>query len=448
MSPEQLSGKIGKTVGERLRAARIAQHYTQSQLAAPDFSVSYISAIERGQIHPSLRALEILAARLGLHATQLLPDRSREDRLGTAFAAQEHEDDEVALTLLEAQVFIKQDMPERAIARLEKLPTRRLKRSQQLQHRYLLGRAYLRAARLQDAEYTLSEALQLAKDLDAQYLNARILNLLALTNAAMSNYTQALMYHQLCLNLLEHALPEDPFFILRVYMHMGQLHSHLGNFTEAAEMFRKGLEEIEKFAQPRDLVARYRNNCQFYAAAKDYDLAFQYAYMCLYLSQQELYLYSRSELYYFLGHALLRGDQERARRYLDAALQQENVLRDRLMHASVLACDAEWHYDHGELALAERQAEEARTLAQPCGDTIIGAGAAIISGRIAYRQQRNAEGDQQFMAGLAMLERLGYHEELADEAVRYAQLLEESGRERDALAYFKLAFQSKQKTGK
>jgi transcriptional regulator with XRE-family HTH domain len=448
MSPEQLSGKIGKTVGERLRAARIAQHYTQSQLASPDFSVSYISAIERGQIHPSLRALEILAGRLGLNATQLLPDRSREDRLGTAFAAHEHEEDEVALTLLEAHVFIKQDMAEHAIARLEKLPTRRLKRQQQLQHRYLLGRAYLRAARLQDAEYTLSEALQLAKDLDARYLNARILNLLALTYAAMSNHTQALMYHQLCLNLLEHALPEDPFFIMRVYMHMGQLHTHLDDFAKAAEMFKRGLNEIEKFMQPQALVTMYRDNCQFYAAAKDYDLAFQYAYMCLYLSRRESYAHLRSELYYFLGRALLRGDQESARRYLDDTLQQESVLRDRLTHAGVLTCDAEWYYDHGDLALAERQAEEARTLAQPCGDTIIGAGAAIISGRIVYGQQRNAEGDQQFVAGLAMLERLGYHEELADEAVRYASLLEETGREREAFAYFKLAFESKQRTGR
>ena len=42
MSSEQPPTKIGKSVGERLRAARIARHYTQSQLAGPDFSVSYI----------------------------------------------------------------------------------------------------------------------------------------------------------------------------------------------------------------------------------------------------------------------------------------------------------------------------------------------------------------------------------------------------------------------
>ena len=56
--------QIGQTVGNKLRAARLARKLTQGQLARPDFSVSYVSAIERGQIHPSLRALEIFAHRL------------------------------------------------------------------------------------------------------------------------------------------------------------------------------------------------------------------------------------------------------------------------------------------------------------------------------------------------------------------------------------------------
>src|SRR5919108_2633165 len=101
MSPEQPSNKIGKSVGEKLRAARIAQHFTQSQLAAPDFSVSYISAIERGQIHPSLRALEILAGRLGLTSTQLLPARAQpEERAGGGPSSLEREEEEIELALL------------------------------------------------------------------------------------------------------------------------------------------------------------------------------------------------------------------------------------------------------------------------------------------------------------------------------------------------------------
>ena len=69
----------GQTVGEKLRAARLARKLTQSQLARPHFSVSYISAIERNQIPPSLRALEILAGRLGLSSAELLVSRAEYD---------------------------------------------------------------------------------------------------------------------------------------------------------------------------------------------------------------------------------------------------------------------------------------------------------------------------------------------------------------------------------
>jgi len=78
MSTDDSHSQMGQSVGARIRAARQAKKYTQSQLASPDFSVSYISAIERGQIHPSLRALEILARRLDLPSTQLLPQYSQD----------------------------------------------------------------------------------------------------------------------------------------------------------------------------------------------------------------------------------------------------------------------------------------------------------------------------------------------------------------------------------
>src|SRR5579864_6960154 len=129
MSPEAPSNKIGKSVGEKLRAARVAQHYTQSQLAAPDFSVSYISAIERGQIQPSLRALEILAGRLGLTSTQLLPNRPQsEDHLSNSADLSEQNAEETALHLLEAHIWIMQDEPTKALLLLTPLNPKRLNR--------------------------------------------------------------------------------------------------------------------------------------------------------------------------------------------------------------------------------------------------------------------------------------------------------------------------------
>src|SRR6266496_729098 len=371
MSPEQLPSKIGKSVGEKLRAARIAQHYTQSQLAAPDFSVSYISAIERGQIHPSLRALEILASRLGLSSTQLLPTRSQQDsRSSTPLNIAERDDDEVELVLLEAQLIIQQGGAEQAANQLSKLSTKRLKRQQQLQHRYLLGWAYFATERFQECEYTLSDALQIAKDLNANYLTLRILNISALAHAAMRNYTQALLYHQRCINLLETVEPHDPFFTVQVYMHMGQHYTQLENL-----------------------------------------------------------------------------DQEKERQYLEDVLHQDGVARDPLALASIYTRQAEWHYKQQAFEEAVKYAGQAYELAQSLGDTIIGAEALIVLGRVEYALSQYKQGDEHFTAGLEMLERLGSHEELSNESVLYAQLLEEQGKEHEAFTHFRRAFQSRQRLG-
>src|SRR5437763_11231434 len=143
MSTDQSNSKLGQSVGAKIRAARQAKKYTQSQLAAPDFSVSYISAIERGQIHPSLRALEILAGRLGLTSTQLLPNRSPSDEhLSSSADISDQNEDEVALHLLEAHIYIMQEEPADALVLLNMLHPKQLNQRHQLEQRYLQGWAY------------------------------------------------------------------------------------------------------------------------------------------------------------------------------------------------------------------------------------------------------------------------------------------------------------------
>ncbi len=70
------TANVGKTVatrvGKNIREVRTKLGLTQAQLAAPEFSISYISAIERGKIRPSLKALSILARRLDVPLTFLL----------------------------------------------------------------------------------------------------------------------------------------------------------------------------------------------------------------------------------------------------------------------------------------------------------------------------------------------------------------------------------------
>lgn len=449
MSPEQPSNKIGKSVGEKLRAARIAQHYTQSQLAAPDFSVSYISAIERGQIHPSLRALEILAGRLGLSSTQLLPARSQqEEQLSASSSITERGDDEIELLLLEAQIQIRQGIAEQAIAQLEKLSPKKLKRLQQLQYHYLLGWAYYKQAQYQECDYTITESIQLAKDLQANYFYERILNLQALAQAGMRNYSQAILSHQQCLEALDPEQPKDPFFTAQVYMSMGQHYNQLENYPQALEMFHKALALTEEVATSQGMHAAYLNMSQEYAEKKEYELATLYVHKSMQLYYWEESKHLKGELYYYIGQTLLQQNPAEVPVFLGEAFQKEAFSHDRLTLASLNACFAEWYFRQQQLDMAEQYAQQACKLSHGTGDTLIGANVLVSCGRIKYAQQHIDEGDKYLTAGLEMLERLGYHEELARESARYAEMLEQAGKVHEAFTYFRRAFQSQQHLGK
>src|SRR5215472_1882833 len=67
-------------LGHRLRRARLNRNLTQGEVARNQFSVSYVSAVERGQIRPSLGALEKLAERLQVPVTELLSEGEFEMR--------------------------------------------------------------------------------------------------------------------------------------------------------------------------------------------------------------------------------------------------------------------------------------------------------------------------------------------------------------------------------
>jgi transcriptional regulator with XRE-family HTH domain len=59
-------------LGQRLRSARIAKGWTQTELASGDVSVGYISRIESGQRRPNASVLNDLAVRLGVPVDHLL----------------------------------------------------------------------------------------------------------------------------------------------------------------------------------------------------------------------------------------------------------------------------------------------------------------------------------------------------------------------------------------
>jgi transcriptional regulator with XRE-family HTH domain len=100
-------------VGSNIREVRTKLSLTQAQLAAPEFSISYISAIERGKIRPSLKALFILAKCLDVPLTFLLegsPGGTAEARAVGYSPADSGPDQRIDVELLQASVLLQQHL--------------------------------------------------------------------------------------------------------------------------------------------------------------------------------------------------------------------------------------------------------------------------------------------------------------------------------------------------
>lgn len=69
---QKAKGPIDPKMGEIVRTIREKRKMTQAQLAQPDFSKGFISLLETGRTRASMRALGIIAEKLGVSPTTLL----------------------------------------------------------------------------------------------------------------------------------------------------------------------------------------------------------------------------------------------------------------------------------------------------------------------------------------------------------------------------------------
>ncbi len=150
----------------------------------------------------------------------------------------------------------------------------------------------------------------------------------------------------------------------------------------------------------------------------------------------------RSEIYHYLGQAMLHEGQQKALIYLERLLQDASLEKDTLAFASVTATTADVLFRQGEVKKAYEYAQKACKLALAYGDRVVTASIFLTFGSIAYAQKDYQVGDANFVTGLGILERLNNREELADKSAIYAQLLEERGLPNEALRFYKKAYKS------
>jgi transcriptional regulator with XRE-family HTH domain len=432
---------LGQSVGAKLKAARLARKLTQSQLAQPDFSVSYVSAIERGQIRPSLRALEIFAQRLGISSTDLLSKHTGPVlHVFTDSHAATKQDAE--LQLLDAHLRILQEDYHQAVTLLRALPADTLKAQQDIQRSYLLGMALFHAGLLQESEVVLTEAMNKATHQN-DYFVKYIQNVLGQVHVSMHNHTQGFEYQLGNVEQLgKETQPHDAFFDAQVYANIGWHYVYVDKIDAAIEMFQHALDQTRDFLEPESRTSMYWNMSRYLADAQQYFLATLYGHKTLQLLLQRYHASLRSELYYYLGQAMLHQDMQKTLIDLERLLQDISLKEDALTFAILSATTAEALLRSGKVKKAYEYAQKACKLVSGYEDCVAIASISLTCGNIAYAQKEYQEGDTYFIAGLKMLERLRNREELADKYAIYAQLLEERGLQKEALTYYKQAYES------
>ncbi len=184
------------TIGEKIRAARLAERLTQEQLAGNDLSKSYVSEVERGRRTPRRITLKVLAQRLHRPLSYFL-DGAVEDR--------------------EAEVYL------------------------------ALGLAQLHGGSVERAVSSLDRALDLALQGGSETLPARVELVLALADQRRGYLQQAQRRLDRCLRTLVRAGDADS--VATGQYCLGRIKLESGDPASAAWAFQVGLQHSECLTQ-------------------------------------------------------------------------------------------------------------------------------------------------------------------------------------------------------
>ena len=233
------------TLGAKIRKARLERRMTQEQLAAGDFSKSYISELERDHRRPRLNTLRILARRLDLPLSHF-HESAPEEREGEALL-------QLGLVRLEA------DTPERALEPLERAAELAMQQCDELllarveltlaiaDHR--LGRPMRAQKRLDGCVRVLARAGAAACLIKAQICLGRI-------KLDMGDVSSALWAFQAAYRLAQQ-MPQDPILLSAICLDLGTVHRKLDDPHAARASLQLGLTAASAMHEPCQIAARY-----------------------------------------------------------------------------------------------------------------------------------------------------------------------------------------------
>jgi len=425
---------------------------TQAQLAAPEFSISYISAIERGKIRPSLKALSILARRLDVPLTFLLegsPAGAAEARAVGYSPADSGPDQRIDVDLLQAEVLVQQGEHKQAEQLLTPIQPERVTTDQVYRLYLLRGEVHLAAGEYQEAVVDLRNAVSQGEALNDSEFIERARNLLGKAYFSLYNYTLAMENHLRCNSAIENGQISDPVFSLDVFSSLAMDYFRLGDLDKSVVFYHKALETLDGMNRDsKSFAQKYMEVSQRYKAAGKLMMAREYAMrsLAVYEMRDEQRLVGMT--HQRLGKALEKqNDLDGAEREYREAIAIESELNDEVSSSICHTALAELLLKRGHTQEAEREAAEALNFARASDDAQTQGQALIALAQIRHQAGDFASADQLFSDALELLDTSNAHEIAASAYFRYANLLEERGDVQRSLTAIKKAYEH-QRLGK
>ncbi|GCE11257.1 helix-turn-helix domain-containing protein [Tengunoibacter tsumagoiensis] len=454
--PSLETANVGKAVaarvGTNIREVRTKLGMTQAQLAAPEFSISYISAIERGKIRPSLKALSILARRLDVPLTFLLegsPSGAAEARAVGYSPADSGPDQRVDIDLLQASVLVQQGAYLEAEVLLEPILPDRITTDQVYRLYLLHGQIHLGSNEYQEAVVDLRSAVSQGEALNDSEFIERARNLLGRAYFLLYNYTLAVEHHQRCHVAIESGQITDPVFALEVFSNLANDYFRLGDLEKSISFYHKALSMLNEMNRDsKSFAQKYMEISQHYKSVGKLNMAREYA-------AQSLAVYEMRDEQRLVGLTHQRlGKALEKQNNLDGAEQEYRqaiiIERDLNDEVSASICHtglAELLLKRGQTEEAEREAEEALKYARAGNDAQTQGQALMALAQIRHQAGDFTSADSYFTQALELLEEANSHEIAASAYFRFANLLEERGEVQRSLTTIKKAYEH-QRLGK
>jgi tetratricopeptide (TPR) repeat protein len=251
-------------VGEMLRQLRRQRNMTQTELGASRYSKSYVSAVEKNSIRPSVAALRFFAEQLKQSSDYFTMMLESEENIKHSTAqpgplmVESHFLQDEGFTLLNLLI---QHADPLSLQNLKGLPTLApenlavLPPSMQCYYLLLEGLTSLTKQEYKMALQALEQALPLAPP----QLQPQVLDALGQHYSLMGFSSIALHYHLRALNSLQHTDAEEVknSLLFTIALHCGENYQALGDYERACMMYEQARKHLRAEHEMKDAARFY-----------------------------------------------------------------------------------------------------------------------------------------------------------------------------------------------